>query len=83
MQYSLQVLAEMVEDIEEFYCNPAFCKMTGYSSQRELFCDPPGSLQGPLTDKDLLKKLRITLLEDKPFLGSALNYRKDWHHLFG
>ncbi|MFZ7310742.1 sensor domain-containing diguanylate cyclase [Comamonas jiangduensis] len=58
------------------YCNPAFCKMTGYSLE-ELFGQSPGLLQGPLTDKELLKKLRITLLENKPFLGSALNYRKD------
>nr|WP_084639914.1 diguanylate cyclase [Kaistia adipata] len=58
------------------YCNPALCKMTGYS-QEYLIGKSPRILQGPLTDKAVLNKLRRCLRSGSDFQGSTLNYRRD------
>ncbi len=67
------------------YVNPGFTKMTGYSSQ-EVIGKTPRILQGPKTDREVLKKIRTALEEGKVFFGQAINYRKDgtefwneWH----
>ncbi|MBF0504758.1 MAG: PAS domain S-box protein [Candidatus Omnitrophica bacterium] len=67
------------------YVNPAFTKMTGYSSQ-EVIGKTPGILQGPKTDRSVLRNLKSTLTDGKVFFGQAINYRKDgsefwneWH----
>ena len=39
------------------YCNPAFCRLTGYAAD-ELIGQSPKLLQGPKTDQKLLQRLR-------------------------
>jgi PAS domain S-box-containing protein len=58
------------------YANPAFLRMTGYS-QEELVGKSPRILQGPKTDRALLKRLRRQLAAGRPFRGETVNYRRD------
>ena len=58
------------------YCNPAFCRMTGYTEQ-ELLGRSPRLLQGPHTDPQVLQRLRECLQQGRFFQGSTVNYRKD------
>ncbi|MGB6243309.1 MAG: diguanylate cyclase [Castellaniella sp.] len=58
------------------YCNPAFCRMTGYTAT-ELLGRSPRLLQGPKTDPLVLQKLRECLEKGRFFQGSTVNYRKD------
>ena len=57
-------------------CNDAFCKMTGYE-RSELIGHNPKMLQGPLTDRQLIKQLRQCLVSGEFFHGRTTNYRKD------
>ncbi|HEY9805894.1 MAG TPA: ATP-binding protein, partial [Candidatus Obscuribacterales bacterium] len=61
---------------EIVYVNPAFTEMTGYASE-EVLGKTPRLLQGPHTDRELLKDLRQHLIDGVPFHGEAINYRKD------
>ncbi len=56
--------------------NPAYSKMTGYTAE-ESIGKTPRILQGPLTDKNVLKRLRRALQAGEVFEGEAINYRKD------
>ena len=56
--------------------NPAFCEMTGYS-QEEVLHQTPRILQGPNSDRAMLKRLREALDRGEPFSGETVNYRKD------
>ncbi|MBZ0335142.1 sensor domain-containing diguanylate cyclase [Marinobacter sp. AL4B] len=58
------------------YANPAFCRMTGYSLD-ELRGQNPRILQGPLTDPQVIEKLRHGLEDRGFFSGSTINYRKN------
>ncbi|HUD81870.1 MAG TPA: PAS domain S-box protein, partial [Candidatus Saccharimonadales bacterium] len=58
------------------FVNPAFTQMTGYTSE-EAIGRTPRILQGPRTDKTVLKRLRHDLQEGQTFAGEAVNYRKD------
>ena len=58
------------------YVNPAFTKLTGYSYD-EVAGKDPGILQGPKTDRKLLKELREKLESGDKFHGKTVNYRKD------
>jgi PAS domain S-box-containing protein len=67
------------------YVNPAFCKMTGYSAE-EVIGKTPHFLQGPLTERTILDRLRSDLETREAFQATAINYRKDgstyvfhWH----
>lgn len=67
------------------YANTAFTEMTGYSLQ-ELVGQSARRLQGPKTDRGVLRRLRESLVEGRPFHGQTYNYRKDgepylldWH----
>jgi PAS domain S-box-containing protein len=57
------------------FVNPAFTAMTGYSAE-EAIGQTPRMLQGPRTDKAVLKRLRENLGRGEPFEGEAINYRK-------
>ena len=61
---------------EIVYVNPAFCKMTGYTAD-EVIGKTPRILQGPETDRDVLRRLRHQLENGAYFEGQAVNYRKD------
>ncbi|MGM0639444.1 MAG: sensor domain-containing diguanylate cyclase [Pseudomonadota bacterium] len=58
------------------YCNPAFCRMTGYE-RSELLGRSPRLLQGPETDRTVIDSLRQGLNQNKFWEGSTVNYRKD------
>ena len=58
------------------FVNPAFSNMTGYTA-KEVIGKTPRILQGPHTDKAVLRKLRQNLERGEPFQGEAINYRKD------
>ena len=58
------------------YVNPAFCEMTGYTSE-ELIGKSPAILQGEKSDQSVLKELREKLDDGDVFHGKTYNYRKD------
>lgn len=58
------------------YVNPAFEQMTGWSRDEVLGRDPR-FLQGPLSDRIVLDRLRADLAAGRPFQGETYNYRKD------
>ena len=58
------------------YANPAFALQTGYAIE-ELIGQTPRILQGPDTDRVMLKELRRRLDQDLSFEGRTINYRKD------
>jgi PAS domain S-box-containing protein len=58
------------------FVNRAFCASTGYA-EKELLGQTPRILQGPLTDRLLLKELAERLKNGEPFQGETINYRKD------
>ncbi|MFL2771555.1 MAG: PAS domain-containing protein [Rhodospirillaceae bacterium] len=58
------------------YANKAFKKLTGYE-QSEVIGKSPRILQGPGTDKNVIRKLATVLKTGKSFEGKAINYKKD------
>jgi len=58
------------------FVNPAFTKMTGYAPE-EAIGKTPRILQGPRTDKAVLRRLRENLEHGDVFHGETVNYRKD------
>jgi PAS domain S-box-containing protein len=67
------------------YVNPAFTRMTGYSSE-EVLGKTPKLLQGTKTDPAVLAELNAKLQKGEVFRGWTVNYRKDgrefineWH----
>ncbi len=58
------------------FVNPAFTRMTGYTAE-EAIGRTPRILQGPRTDKAVLKQLRQNLRAGETFAGETVNYRKD------
>src|SRR4028119_1294584 len=71
-------------DIPIIYCNPAFEKLTGYSSE-EVIGRNCRFLQGPDTDGAELDKLRSSLRSGTEIKVVLKNYRKDqtpfWNEL--
>lgn len=71
-------------DIPIIYCNPAFEKLTGYSSE-EVIGRNCRFLQGPDTDRAELDKLRSSLRSGTEIKVVLKNYRKDqtpfWNEL--
>jgi PAS domain S-box-containing protein len=61
---------------EIIFVNPAFTHMTGYTAA-ETLGKTPRMLQGPRTDKTVLRRLRHNLERGEVFHGEAINYRKD------
>lgn len=58
------------------YANPAFSRMTGYAAS-DLLGQTPRLLQGPATDREMLRRLRAALQLGLMFVGETINYRKD------
>jgi len=58
------------------FVNPAYTQMTGYSAG-EAIGKTPRVLQGPLTDRTVLDRLRHNLENGEMFAGETVNYRKD------
>jgi PAS domain S-box-containing protein len=58
------------------FVNPGFTKMTGYTAG-EVIGKTPRILQGPRSDKAVLRRLRQNLERGEVFEGETINYRKD------
>ena len=58
------------------YVNAAFTQMTGYRAD-EVIGKTPRILQGPGTDRAVMRQLRERLSAGQSFFGQAVNYRKD------
>lgn len=58
------------------YVNKAFCMHTGYE-KGELIGKTPRIFQGKKTQREVLEKLKRTLLAGEFFQDSAINYKKD------
>ncbi|MBE0470005.1 MAG: diguanylate cyclase [Methyloprofundus sp.] len=58
------------------WANKVFYDMTGYA-QEEIIGQTPRILQGPLTDRATLDKIRAALEAWQPVRAEILNYRKD------
>ncbi len=58
------------------FVNPAFSRMTGYTAG-EVIGKTPRILQGPQTDKAVMRRLRQNLERGEVFEGESINYRKD------
>jgi len=62
-------------NVRIIYANPSFEKMTGYTLS-ELVGKSPKVLQGPLTDKEVIKEMGISIRAGAYFEGSTINYTK-------
>lgn len=58
------------------YVNEAYLKLCGYKKS-EVIGKTPRLMQGPKTDKDLLKNLKTKLTNGEPFFGQTYNYKKN------
>ena len=58
------------------YVNPAYCAMTG-RNRADVIGRSPRIMQGPLTDRAELDRLRADLDAGRPFEGETVNYRAD------
>lgn len=58
------------------FANPAFTRLTGYAAG-EIIGRTPRILQGPQTDRSVLRQLRQNLERSEAFEGQVVNYRKD------
>lgn len=65
-----------LENPQIVYVNEAFSRITGYDPE-EVIGKTPRLLQGPDTDKKVLKQLSENLRAGKPFKGELKNYTKD------
>lgn len=57
------------------YVNPAYCKMIGCSAA-DVIGLTPRIMQGPLTSRRVLDRLRSDLEAGRHFVGETVNYRK-------
>lgn len=58
------------------YVNRAFTRLSGYSSE-EVVGQTPRILQGPLTSRAEMERMRRELEHGHSFVGETINYRKD------
>ncbi len=58
------------------YANPSFYKLTGYTPD-EAIGNTPRVLQGVLSDREDLRKLKASLIACKPYILSTVNYKKN------
>jgi PAS domain S-box-containing protein len=73
---SIMITSPSVDNPEILYVNPAFTKVTGYSLE-EIKGKNPRILQGKLTDKEVILRLKKCIAKGDFFQGYTTNYRKD------
>ncbi|MEM9466072.1 MAG: SpoIIE family protein phosphatase [Actinomycetota bacterium] len=56
------------------YVNPAYCRMTG-RQRSDVIGASPRIMQGALTDRSVLDRLRTDLTDGRRFSGETINYR--------
>jgi len=65
------------------FVNDAMCTLSGYTRE-ELIGKSPRLLQGPLTDRTTMQRLREELAAGRTFIGETVNYKRDgtpyWVH---
>lgn len=92
VETSLQLLNSAVEQLKEsilitdaeldlpgpkiLFVNQAFTAMTGYTAE-EVIGKTPRILQGLLTERAIIMRLRANLTSGELFEGETINYRKD------
>lgn len=65
-----------VDDPRIVFVNEAFTTLTGYRAD-DVLGRNPRLLQGPLTDREVIERLKATLRSGEEFNGEAVNYRAD------
>jgi PAS domain S-box-containing protein len=63
------------------YVNPAFTKMTGYALE-DVIGKTPHILQGPKTNRSVIRQLCKDCVTGKVFYGETINYRKDRSEIY-
>lgn len=58
------------------FVNQSYCNMTGYS-QEEVLGKSPSILQGPNTDRDIIKNVKASMDNFKPCQYEVINYKKN------
>lgn len=58
------------------FVSPAFSRMTGYREEELMGCTPQ-ILQGPKTDRDVLRRLHERMAAGESFTGEVIYYGKD------
>jgi len=58
------------------FVSPAFLRMTGYREEDLMGCNPL-MLQGPKTDREVLRRLHERMASGESFSGEMIYYRKD------
>src|SRR4030095_3158619 len=66
---------------EIVFVSPAFTKMTGYAPE-DVIGKTPHILQGPETDRSILRQLCEDCLAGEVFHGEMINYRKDRSEIY-
>jgi PAS domain S-box-containing protein len=66
---------------EIVYVSPAFTKMTGYAPE-DVIGKTPHILQGPETDRSVLRRLCEDCAAGEVFHGETINYRKDHSEIY-
>jgi PAS domain S-box-containing protein len=66
---------------EIVFVSPAFTKMTGYAPE-DVIGKTPHILQGPETDRSVLRRLCEDCLAGEVFHGEMINYRKDLSEIY-
>jgi two-component system, cell cycle sensor histidine kinase and response regulator CckA len=63
-------------DIPIIYVSPSFERLVGYKAE-EIIGRNCRMVQGPGTDREVIRRISVALKEGKIFQGGILNYRKD------
>ena len=70
------VITDTHKDSKIIYANKAFKTLTGYDP-KDVIGKSPRILQGPATDKGVIRRLSQALQDGSRFEGKAINYKKD------
>ena len=69
------------EDCPVVFCNQAFCDLTGYAEE-EVLGRNCRFLQGPETDREMVRRIAQAIAAREDVHAEILNYRKDGSHFW-